>query len=193
MLVLWMINTFVIWRAVSVSWVSPFKWKTGFLLWWTYEGSWQVLVGTRPAEQKKSKTKHKLDAPPHSSSTTFFTFPSLSLSLSPWCLCMKVFCVWLYVELCMFVASDVDINNSFSLTNMMWSRWAGNLFIKHFNDAFLQSAMCLIYVARHYLRGENGYKSLMPGEPDLSSLPSHPPTTFSTLWPPARTDVCLKR
>lgn len=38
--------------------------------------------------------------------------------------------------------------------------------------------------------GENGYKSLMSGEPDLSSLPSHPPTTFGTLWPPA---VCQDR
>lgn len=158
---------------------------------------WGLLTGPggdQTSRAKEIQNKTQIGCPPPFLFHHLLHLPlSLPLSLSPWCLCMKVFCVWLYVELCMFVASDVDINNSFSLTNMMWSRWAGNLFIKHFNDAFLQSAMCLIYVARHYLRGENGYKSLMPGEPDLSSLPSHPPTTFSTLWPPARTDVCLKR
>lgn len=141
MLVLWMINAFVIWRAVLVSWVSPFKWKTGFHLWWTYEGSWQVLVqGTRPAEQKRSETKHELvGATPLSAVTplktismfTFSFFLLLFLSLMSLLLqCVKVLCFWLYLRVCIFVASDVNMNNSFSSPNMMCSRWAGRHFIK---------------------------------------------------------------
>lgn len=111
-----------------------------------------------PDQQSKRSPKQNTNwmPPPHPFLFHHLLHLPLSLpSLSPWCLCMKVFCVWLYdVELCMFAASDVDINNSFSLTNTKWSRWAGNPFIKHFNDAFLQSAMCLIYAARCYLRGE---------------------------------------
>lgn len=48
-----------------VSWVTPFKWKVGFHLWWIYEGSWQVLVGqnqTCQAERDPKKPQNNLPA-----------------------------------------------------------------------------------------------------------------------------------
>lgn len=111
MLVLWMINAFVICKAAFVSQLSSFKWKTGFHLWWTYEGSWQVLVGSEAWPANKTQTGFP---PFHSLWPLLCLLPPLFSSyLRTVSVLFK-----LYLETCISMSSDVNMNYSSPSTNI---------------------------------------------------------------------------
>lgn len=158
MLVLWMITAFVTWRALLVSWVGLFKWKTGFHLWWTYEGSWQVLVrrrrggGRRAPEDKRPETKQKLDKGPKSPPGT----PLCSLFL-PRCSCSHRFeelnsFVWDFM-LIWILFRPLTLAQMFYLN---WEKGVEKTSWQHlhqiFNDACLNWAEWITSVIGHHLR-----------------------------------------
>lgn len=118
----------------------------------------RVLDRSRWGSGQRSKRNHKLDAPPpiHQNNSFYITnvtfFPPSSPSLLDVCLVQMSFGVT--VEICMFVASVVDINNQFI--------WPGGV-LKQNSAAYLSNWAS-------FEKGPNRHESLTSGELDLPSL-----------------------
>lgn len=202
MLVLWMINAFVIMKSCFSIPGQSFQMENRFSslmnLWGLLTGpSWGGLRGgTRPAEQKRCETKHKLPLTTLSTPGSFLDhlYVHFPLPSAPPGLCS--YSVWKFrgLYLCGYPMST--INNSFSLTNVLGVEVSWQPVHHIFNDAYLSCTAWILSVVGLLEEGggiirerTSGYESLMCGERD----PSSPPTDISSrgmmmvpcsVWPP---------